>query len=514
MELAHKIGTQATSKNGSNRNLSITELARKEQEALDERFAAAALEYQANTLKEYLQELASEYQDKPLSEFNDAKQSLERQISEIETEAAMHVKRFQAVNAEVQAYNNAIFQQKYSKFINRNAKPTQGQKGFIPHELATLNEAGREEFPGLPDNMYFKGVELRNGKHFVIAAVKIPIEYLEPVTNDSLAPLKGMELVGTDYAVKTLEKNGFEVVRPAKIKIVGGCELQLQYKMPYSVKKINLYLYGGKAHPSRQGWVITVKDFSEEVVDEKVPSYLLMSNEHVKAVVGGNFAECINFHRDNIAYIPPFEMICKLEDFGLSLPSVFEDYELSSTLHKANTTTFSLKGKGGQAIFTNCEYDDAKELIDAMFKDKSHASVVPSGLDPQKFDFDLMSREDSVFPEAERTFAYPFSKVDTVYILAYHSKNTTEYLKGWTLSSFNIKNEEVSILESGLDDITDTGYVVADIIKEHESALLTPVNDQAKTETAHHTANSNWVVYAIIFLAAIALLAILVSSLK
>ena len=307
MELVHKNGTQATSRNGSNRNLSTTELARKEQEALDERFAAAAFEYQANTLKEYLQELAAEFQDKPLSEFNEAKDSLERQIGGLESEAAMHVKRFQTVNAEVQAYNNAIFQQKYSKFINRSAKPAQGQKGFIPHEKATLNEAGREEFPGLPEEMFFKGVELKNGKHFVIAAVKIPIEYLEPVTADALESLKGMALVGTDYAVKTLEKNGFEAIRPAKIKIAGGCEMQLQYKIPYSVKKINLYLYGGKAHPSRQGWVVTVKDLSEDVVEEKVPSYLLLNNEHVKAIVGSNFPKN-TYSDDNVSMIPPFDI--------------------------------------------------------------------------------------------------------------------------------------------------------------------------------------------------------------
>lgn len=513
MELVRN-GTQATNKNGSNRTLSTTELARKEQEALDERFAAAAFEYQSGILKEYLQELASEFQDKPLSEFNEVKESLERQISELESQAAMHVKRFQTVNAEVQSYNNAIFQQKYSKFINRNAKPTQGQKGFIPHEKATLNEAGREEFPGLPEEMFFKGVELKNGKHFVIAAVKIPINLLEPVTSDALESLKGMALVGTDYAVKTLEKNGFEAIRPAKIKVAGGCELQLQYKIPYSVKKINLYLYGGKAHPSRQGWVITVKDISEEVVDEKVPSYLLLNNEHVKEMVGGNFAECINFHGDKIRDMSPFGFMCNLEDLGLTTQSTFGDYELSSTLHKANATTFSLKGKGGQVIFANCEYDDAKELIDALFKDKKHASIVPSGFDPQKFDFDLMSREDSVFPESERTFAYRFAKADTVYILAHHSKNTSEHLAGWTLAAFNIKTEEVSILESGMDDIADTGYFLIGIIKEHESALLAPVNDQAETEETPKAESRNWIAYAIIFLAAIALLAILLFSLK
>ena len=469
-------------------------------------------------MKEYLQELAAEFQDKPLSEFNEAKDSLERQIGGLESEAAMHVKRFQTVNAEVQAYNNAIFQQKYSKFINRSAKPAQGQKGFIPHEKATLNEAGREEFPGLPEEMFFKGVELKNGKHFVIAAVKIPIEYLEPVTADALESLKGMALVGTDYAVKTLEKNGFEAIRPAKIKIAGGCEMQLQYKIPYSVKKINLYLYGGKAHPSRQGWVVTVKDLSEDVVEEKVPSYLLLNNEHVKAIVGSNFPKN-TYSDDNVSMIPPFDIefegATDTNAGGIVIGRSM-GYVLTKILHGTIAATYTLTNHKEQTIFQGCERDDAEELINTLFEDKKHASVVPSGLDPFKFDFDdiVKDYQSAEFPEAERLYAYRFAKVDTVYILAYHSKNTSEYLAGWTLATFNIKTEQVSILESGMDDIADTGYVVIGVIKEHESALLTPVNDQSETEATPKTANRNWIVYLIIFLAALALLAILVSSLS
>lgn len=448
--------------NSISRTLSKIELARKEQEALDTRFAAAALEYQANTLKRYKDALADEFADKTVQEYEDAKHELQVQIDQKVGRAQQLAQLAQKLNTEMQQYNNAYFQQTYSEFINPIATQQQGQKGIVPHDKIKLSELGQEKLGiDLEEDLFFKGVELRNGKHYIYAALRLPIDHVVPINQqpEYVVALADHVLTGTDFAIEQLKAKGYKAVRPAPIKIEGGCELQLEFKSGEGETKV-LYLYGGKAHPNRRGWVAAIRKKSELVIEDRVPSYKLLAGRGVVIKRDLVVAEGV-----------PIKM------FGFELLSDSDgirykkgEYLLSAS--KADEEIIYTLYHHGDIVFDSCRASDTYTLLKAIFDNMQAAPLAKSGFDPTAIGF---AEIDS---DADRAYAKTADSEKLT--LLYYRQNTEEYLAGWTLIAEQTNLGQEVILATGLEDILDTAEVVNEAILSYMQQPredILPLND-------------------------------------
>lgn len=448
------------------RTLSKIELARKEQEALDTRFAAAALEYQANTLKQYKDALADEFADKTVQEYEDAKHELQVEIDHKVGRAQQLAQLAQKLNTEMQQYNNAYFQQTYSEFINPKATQQQGQKGIVPHDKIRLSELGQEKLGvDLTEDLFFKGVELRNGKHYIYAALRLPISYVKPVNEqpEYVVALADHVLTGTDFAIDCLKANGFKAVRPAPIKVEGGCELQLESKSKEGETQI-LYLYGGRAHPNRRGWVAAIGNM---VIEDRVPSYKLLTG---RGVVNNS---------DWVVAEDPF-----VKAFGFELLSDPDGIRYKKggyllTASKVEGATIYTLYRSGDIVFDYCCASDTYTLLKAIFDNMQAAPLAKSGFDPTAIGF---AEIDS---DADRAYAKTADSEKLT--LLYYRQNTEEYLAGWTLIADHTGSGQQMILATGLEDILDTAEVVNEAVKsytERPRGDSFPLNDtEEKADT-------------------------------
>lgn len=493
MQVKHPASAKHKQNNALPRTLSMIELARKEQEALDTRFAAAALDYQAGILKQYLQTLPEEFAHKSVQEYEQAKHEIQIQIEEKTQRAQQLAQLAQQLNSEMQQYNNAYFQQTYGHFINQKATAQGGVKGMVPFEKVALNIAGHYE-AGIEmtkhTDFYFKGVELRNGKHFVYAALRLPIEYLMPVTEvdddkPHLSKLADHILTGTDYVIDTLMSNGFKSVRPPALKIEAGCEMQLECSTAEGKKQV-LYLYGGKAHPSRRGWVVALREKTETIEEGNVPSYLLLSSIENDMTFLPKIAGNINLPVENFG----FTQLPETENAAANTPGYYthkDGYILSDwNCQTTDATVYTLE-QGKEEVFLHCTAHDAHHLLTAIFKNVQTAAVAVSGLNPAGIGFSEIGTQVATVT-ADRIFAHIYNA--GTFLLIFNKQNTAEYLAGWTLIAEEHETEQQTILATGMDDIMDTGNIVAEKMNEFKdkqrSATVKTRSAEAQKESSRN----------------------------
>ena len=506
MELIrNKNGAQPKVQNKKDgKGISYVELARMEQDTLDLRFAAAAADAQAQALQNHLHLLEQEYSTQSVAEFNAAKEQVLKQIAQLQSHAQSFVNEYQKRSAELQQLNNAYFESRYSHFINPNAKPQQGQKGFVPYDQLRLNEKGVEHFANFDfstETFQFKGVEMKGGKHYLLAAIRVPVDYAMPVLPaQHLSVFAGQANIGLNYAMDTLDLNRFIRIKPSELKIAGGCEIH-RYK-----DNIRLYYYGSKAHPQKQGWTISIMDVVETVVKERVPSYLLLWELEVMGVIKDFAPQTQEYH--NQETIAPFTIApdAYITDTTPEVKSTFKDYTLYCQRYaNGGAITYTMRNKNGEKIFANCCYATAQSMIKFMFEGMT-PDVQPTGFDPRTIGF--TQEQNPEFPSAQKVFS-KHGGFDYDYLLLFHPQNTAEFLAGWTLLEKD--NAGVyAILEQELPDIIDTAAAVETAIQQ---AASQPVPTQTPPDTTpDHTLN--WVYYLLIGAASVLLLALLVSKIQ